>query len=238
MDADRFDTLARSLTTPGSRRRALASAVGGALGVLGLRQPDPSARRGKCKPTCDECQKCKKGDCEKKNGKKKCKTGKCKPKAAGTPCTAFAGGQCQNGTCINVQADEANCGSLGTACDPTQVCQAGSCFPSSTCPETIASACSLDENGTPCGSSGINCFCSRSTEGNLLCFANDPFCSAPTPCTTSADCPAGEACVDVSGCCVPATGTPLPAGTKTCVARCTAPTAAIAAADGGGHVGE
>ena len=36
MDARRFDTLARIVSTAGSRRRAVATAVGGALALLGL----------------------------------------------------------------------------------------------------------------------------------------------------------------------------------------------------------
>ena len=35
MDADRFDTLTRSLTTPGSRRHTLAAALGSALSLRG-----------------------------------------------------------------------------------------------------------------------------------------------------------------------------------------------------------
>ena len=58
MDADRFDSLARSLTAAGSRRRALAAALSGALGLLGLAHPDDvaAAKSGKCKPKCGECK--------------------------------------------------------------------------------------------------------------------------------------------------------------------------------------
>jgi hypothetical protein len=45
MDADRFDTLARSLTATGSRRHALA-ALSGALGlVLGASLPEDAAAK-------------------------------------------------------------------------------------------------------------------------------------------------------------------------------------------------
>jgi hypothetical protein len=215
MDADRFDTLARSFTATGTRRRALAG-LGGALGLLGLAHPDDvvAAKSGKCKPKCDECEKCDKGKCERKNGEKRCKKGKCKPKAAGTSCTAFAGGLCQNGTCVNVRADEASCGRLGNACGPTQVCQDGSCFSRSTCPATITSLCT---SGTECAS-GSDCFCARSAEGNVLCLQNETLGPTPPPCQTSADCPPGEACVDIGGC-----GS-FPDGTKTCMAPCPTPT--------------
>ena len=48
MDPPRFDSLARSLTAAGSRRRALALDLSGALGSLGLAHPDDAAAGGKC----------------------------------------------------------------------------------------------------------------------------------------------------------------------------------------------
>src|SRR5215212_6677746 len=90
MEVNQFDTLTRSLTAAGSRRRALALALGG-LVTLGLARSDDVAAGGKCKPKCPECKQCKKG----KHGKK----GKCKPKPNGTACSA---GSCQNGSCAAV----------------------------------------------------------------------------------------------------------------------------------------
>ena len=113
MDADRFDALARSLTATGSRRRAL-TALGGSLGLLGLTHPNgvTAAKSGKCKPACGECEKCKKGDCDKKDGKKHCHKGKCKPKPDGTACSG--GRACQAGSCVCPSGREF-CG-LGCGC--------------------------------------------------------------------------------------------------------------------------
>ena len=99
MDADRFDSLVRSLTTVGFRRRTLATVVTGAIGLLGLAGADDVAagKSGKCKPKCGECQTCDKGKCNKKNGKKRCKKGKCKAKGNGTGCST---GTCQSGSCV------------------------------------------------------------------------------------------------------------------------------------------
>ena len=99
MDADRFDSLIRSLTTVGSRRRTLATVITGAIGLLGLAGADDAAagKSGKCKPQCGECATCDKGKCKKKNGKKRCKKGKCKAKGNGTGCSI---GTCQNGGCV------------------------------------------------------------------------------------------------------------------------------------------
>src|SRR5215207_1922206 len=88
MELNQFDTLTRSLTAAGSRRRALALALGGLIS-LSLARSDDVAAGGKCKSKCPECQKCKKG----KHGKK----GKCKPKPQGTACSV---GSCQNGSCV------------------------------------------------------------------------------------------------------------------------------------------
>ena len=197
MDGSRFDTLTRSLAVVGSRRRALA-ALGGALGLLGLVHPDDAAaaKSGKCKSKCDECQRCKRGKCKKTNGTKRCKKGKCQAKSNGTGCSV--------GNCLE-----------------------GSCFPQSTCPATTTGFCST----TPetCSAPEAVCVCDRSTEGNVVCVTTRetrcPPAAGVQTCTSSADCPAGEACVDISGCC--------PAPAKVCMARCPAPTvASVTAAEG------
>src|SRR5688572_30849290 len=114
MDADRFDTLARSLTTSGSRRRALTAALAGSLGFLGLAHPDDATAGGKCKPSCPECQTWKKGKCHKTKHGKVCKKGKCKAKAEGTGCST---GSCESGSCVapppftcQGKADVTDCG--------------------------------------------------------------------------------------------------------------------------------
>jgi hypothetical protein len=100
VEADRFDALSRVLSVAGSRRGTLTAALSGALGLLGLAHPDDAAAAtsGKCKPRCGECEKCKKGDCDKKDGKKVCTKGKCQAKTNGTPCSA---GTCQDRRCTN-----------------------------------------------------------------------------------------------------------------------------------------
>jgi hypothetical protein len=99
MDADQFDTLTRSLSIAGSRRRMLGTALSGALVALRLADPDEvtAARSAKCRRKPGECERCDRGKCTKHNGKKHCKAGKVKPKPFGTPCSL---GTCQNGACI------------------------------------------------------------------------------------------------------------------------------------------
>src|SRR5215213_1050363 len=76
MDADRFDALSRSLTTARSRRGALASLLGGTLGLVGLAETE-------AKKKCPPCKKAKNGKCKKN-------------RPDGTACP---GGACQGGRC-------------------------------------------------------------------------------------------------------------------------------------------
>ena len=229
MDSHRFDTLTRILSASGSRRGALAAGIGrslgGALGVLSLAAPeDVWAESGKCKPTCGTCQRCKKGDCDKRHGKKRCKRGKCKPEADGLAC---AGGTCQGGICVcasgltacggicvNLQTDETQCGVCGSACTASQVCQAGQCFPRGICAGTPLNCTTFDT----CGPS---CRCATSVEGNPVCVVGQAICPMPLtpPCQTSAECSGGTACIDISGCCMPS----HPPGTKACFSPCPNP---------------
>src|SRR3712207_1016646 len=98
MDAARFDALSRSLIVAGSRRQTLAAVLSGALGWHALVHPGvaSAARSGRCKQPCGECERCQKGACKKRNGKKRCKPGRCVAEANDAPC---AGGSCCDGRC-------------------------------------------------------------------------------------------------------------------------------------------
>jgi hypothetical protein len=97
MDGAHFDQLTKGL----SRRRILQGLgtvlVGGTLAALGPSGNATAAKSGRCKRTPGACETCKKGKCNKKNGKKQCKAGKITPKAEGTVCS---GGACQSGRCV------------------------------------------------------------------------------------------------------------------------------------------
>ena len=100
MESHRLDRLTRDFARVLDRRRGLQGllALGAVpLGVTMLASTDVAEAGKKCKPSCDECQQCKKGKCHKTNsGKKKCKKGKCQPKDNGTVCST---GTCQAGIC-------------------------------------------------------------------------------------------------------------------------------------------
>ena len=162
MDHHRFDTLTRSLTTTGSRRRALIMALSGALGVLGLVHADDAAAAKKCPP----CKKRKQGKC-----KKKLPDG-----------TACSGGMCQSGSCVRTpspppppsdctpECSGKDCGDDGCA----GVC--GSCTAPETCHD--GTCCRPDCNGKDCGDDGCGGSCGPCTGGTCqdgVCDCHDPF---------------------------------------------------------------
>src|SRR5829696_3565049 len=182
MDADRFDTLTRSLSNAGSRRRMFGTTLSVALVALRLTDPEDAvaARSARCRRKPGECERCDRGKCEKKDGKKRCKAGKIKSKPFGTPCSL---GTCQNGACIaaappttapptpsapltcpqgltncngvcrDLDVEKANCGACGRECPGTnQACCNGACA-------------NLNRDPNNCGECGNDCaadeFCDR-----------------------------------------------------------------------------
>jgi hypothetical protein len=154
VDADRFDALARSLTSAGSRRRALVATLGGALGALELADPDAAsaAQPPKCKRKPGECERCQRGKCERKNGDKHCKAGKIKAKAFGTPCSV---GSCQNGACI---AEAPTCTRLQETCSSSAQC----CSSTANCADNLCGTLPHDVccqlQGEPCQDTCDCCF--------------------------------------------------------------------------------
>ena len=200
MDPDRFDALSRPLIATGSRRRAVA-AVGGALGLLGLAHPDEAtaAKSGKCKPKCGACEKCKRGDCDRKDGRKRCKKGKCQPKADGAAC---AERRCCGGACVDTSNDPRNCGSCDTRCQVNAVCSAGTC----TCVRGVCdaadAACCPTTAARPeaCRCTGATDPRTCETAGSLdLCPAGTVACLGPR---CGSCCPTGTTCDTSTGTCL------------------------------------
>jgi hypothetical protein len=155
MDADRFDALSRSLTRARSRRTALASLLGGALGLVALREVDAKKKR------CPPCKKRKKGKCKKK-------------KPDGTACP---GGTCQGGRCLltrctpscrgKVCGDDGcggSCGSCGAV-----PCTNGAC--------NCAGQPDLRDCGRGQQCSGDVCATPLVTCSHGLCFLNEHCCN-------------------------------------------------------------
>lgn len=138
MDGSHFDTLARTLGTTGSRRRALAGLVAGALGLLAFRAEETEAgkRKGKRKK-------------RRKKGGVKCPSGYT---ACGKQCVDLRdntqhcgacfvvcspGKTCCSGVCANLQDDDNHCATCGHRCltredetprlNAAEICSNGAC---------------------------------------------------------------------------------------------------------------
>jgi hypothetical protein len=116
MDGSAFDTLTRSLSTAGSRRRAVGGLLTGVFGVLGWRGQDDAAAHDL------------KATCKKKSGeaKKKClkKAKKHAAQHANEPCPQ--GQRPCRGACLSVLicCDETDCAGGRTCQDGTCACPA------------------------------------------------------------------------------------------------------------------
>ena len=87
MDADRFDAVARALTTTRSRRnlaRLLSGGVLAATGLLAVAAPEAAAVRCSRQADCPICYRC-------------TRRGRCRKKRDGATCATI--GTCQNGLC-------------------------------------------------------------------------------------------------------------------------------------------
>jgi hypothetical protein len=170
MDARRFDTLARIVSTAGSRRRVVESALGGVLALRGLAEPDEAEAKKKCPP----CKKRKNGKCKKR-----------KPDGTGCP-----GGTCQGGSCV--------AGNGGNGCpDRQKLCGtacilAGQCCTDSDCPTgtTCCDQLCTDTMTDPrhCGGCTTACLAGKTCGGGLCCTARED------DCTTAGECCGTDVC--------------------------------------------
>jgi hypothetical protein len=150
MDDSRFDSLARSLGTAGSRRRALGGLLAGTLGLLGSRTEHAAAKKKPCPP----CKKRKQGKCKKKL-----------PEGTGCTDSSGRGGTCQGGSCVAAVAPPPPdpcagqppgapcppCDRRGTTCLPgnsrSDACCSGTCLGTNTGPGVCGDD---DVGGRPC----------------------------------------------------------------------------------------
>ncbi len=198
MDDVRFDDWTRSLVVSASRRVALKTLAGGALGALLMRvgvaegeaacAPHGTACKGTtggcCSGFCEHTGKCS------KNGKL---TGKCRCRCpegttkCGTKRCCGAGAECQGGQCVPAA------GACAPACTPDRTCEGGQCVcppekphaaPERYCDETCRECC-IDSHCHPTKScshpQGSICVCVGS--GNKDCGGG--FCQQ---CCTEDDC--------------------------------------------------
>jgi len=189
MDPNRFDSLTRSLSTLGSRRRALAATLGSVVGTLGVTRTAAKKKKKSCLP----CKKRKKGKC----------------KGSLPDGTACAGGQCQGGSCVaaviqpppgpptcsdgikNGSETGVDCGGPtcprcpnGQGCVSRDDCQSAMCnLQINICQACMTSGdCGEDANG--------NCHCYPTVQGPRVCGKG----GMPDLVTSCTLCPAPKFC--------------------------------------------
>jgi hypothetical protein len=150
MDADRFDSLSRSLSAAGTRRRALRGLLLGALGAFGSAQTGDIVAHdlaGKCKKKSGKTRK----QCLRKARKHRaehaeegqsgvctpacpvcqsCDRGACVPNRSVDDAACNGDGRCLNGVCNpkpGCLPVDGNCAGLGNAACCTKACEGGEC---------------------------------------------------------------------------------------------------------------
>ncbi len=216
MDEIRFDRLARTLTTAGSRRRALAALSSGLALATGATSPHETEAKKKCPP----CKKPKKGKCKGK-------------KPDGTPC---AGGTCQSGVCTRATG-QPTCTGLAQSCSADAACCTGICnaggsnvgpFPGTanecaTC-RTGGAACAGAGDPTCCGARTCSYRSPGAPAPDRCCSVINETCSTTSCCAEPVN-PAGTVCPDAGApgagtCCLP-TGSRIGFSCGTTKACCT-----------------
>ena len=178
MDADRFDTLARSLTAVRSRRGLTRILFGLAFGSAAAASPRVEAKKNKPCPPC-----------------KKRKQGKCKKKLPdGSACR---GGTCHGGRCTtcsdgvkNGNETSIDCGGTcprcpnGRTCASRNDCDAALCTGGMCAECVLNSECGTDVNG--------QCYCDPPASGGPWICVTDQQSGPPvSDCTL---CPADTVC--------------------------------------------
>jgi hypothetical protein len=164
MDAERFDTLTRFISSRTSRRVTVGLV---ATGLLAITVPEAETKAVRCSETtpCPGCYRCKKHKCKKNNG---------------ASCT---GGTCQKGSCRCTGAGF-SCTDVALCCQQEQACLAESC---GACPESPDPCTS----GPECGRTTADnpqCFCVTSVEGTTTCSSIFATLDQVAECTTDDDC--------------------------------------------------
>ena len=146
MDADRFDALSRSLTTAGSRRRALAGLFSGTLGLFSAWDNEATAK-----------------NCKKLKNKKKRKKCLAKTLPSSPTCTP----NCDRKVC-----GDDGCGGSCGSCVAPETCQSGRCGCVPNCTNRVCGSdgCTGSCGTGTCPTSGQSC----TAAGQCVCPTDAP----------------------------------------------------------------
>jgi hypothetical protein len=182
MDSERFDTLARSLTKPRTRRSLAhllgALSLGGILSAQSVREAAAAKRIGGA--ACMKGSQCKTGKCAGPAGQKTCSCSKKFPNCSQPTDGSFK--ICCQGTCITGSPCPGNhfCGNSADGCGGTVncgTCQGGEvCEFTATTKECVCSIGTCNVNGDCFASAQV---CQAGTNGLKCCCNSDGF----SPCT-------------------------------------------------------
>ena len=218
MDGSRFDSLARTLGTAGSRRRALGGVLAGAFGILGSRAEEAAAKKkcppckkrkqGKCKKTlpdgtaCENGGKCQGGRCAAAVSPPclaRCGTNTCGPDGCGGSCGACSGGTCLAGTCDCPVGQELCRGACVTVCASGEVRNPIGCG----CCQTTNQLCGAARDFPAPDNNCCSGFC-KAGPGAGFCEGRttNATCEFGAQCQTGLRCIAGKCCVECEGVCV------------------------------------
>jgi hypothetical protein len=190
----RFDDLTRALAGGASRRGLLRGVAAGLLGTALVRVDRAAAACKRVGKPCSGDNCCAGAVCD---------DGVCRCEAGLTTCNGPRGAVCVADCPFN-QTLSSDCRCVCATTGRPVRGKPCECDP-----------CGGDFDRAVCGTSEITEFCiySLTADGTCACF--QPLCLfPPTPCSTSAQCPEGFACVDDECCgrsiCTALCGTPIP----------------------------
>jgi hypothetical protein len=169
MDGSDFDALTRTLTTVGSRRRALVGLMSGTLGLSGVWSEEATAKPCKKIKNKKKRKKCLSKAKTTPGCTRNCAGKTCGDDGCGGSCGDCFRGSCQGGVCVCPSGEDVCDGACMPKCDPGEMREPGSCH------------CCMRNTGL-CGI-GVRC-CSGVCGGPQVCQGKNG----------SEDCTFGEQC--------------------------------------------
>ena len=129
-----------------------------------------------------------------------------------------------NGSCVDIQTDEENCGECGVACQPLESCAQSACICVGTNRQVCSGVCvDLATDANNCGECGLVCESGECVNGACTCNGGQSQCLAGCACSnrigsgkvcfkggnngidcdSDGDCPFRSLCFSINKCSIP-----------------------------------